>query len=226
VAALTIRCNRADGASIHDQDEGQTVTIRDPRPPGAPLPAMRILHPFVPSLAVLLLAATGAAAQGVLVERSEIRFVSKQLGATVEGRFRKWKASVDFRPQDLARSRADFEIDLASIDLASEESEAEVRRPVWFDTARFPQATFRSSALKDLGADRYEIAGRLTLKGATRDIVIPVQLRRDAAGLSVAEGQFTLRRLDFGVGSGPWSDPAVVADDVLVRVRMVLPRAG
>ncbi|MFO1317435.1 MAG: YceI family protein [Burkholderiales bacterium] len=187
---------------------------------------MRILRPFVPSLAMLLLAASGAGAQGVLIDRSEIRFVSKQMGVAVEGRFRRWKASVDFRPQDLAHSRADFEIDLASIDLASEESEAEVRRPVWFDTARFPQATFRSSALKDLGGDRYEIAGRLTLKGEARDVVIPVQVRRDAAGLSVAEGQFTLRRLDFGVGSGPWSDPSVVADDVLVRVRMVLPRAG
>ena len=187
---------------------------------------MRILRPLMPSLALLLLAAAGAAAQGVLVDRSEIRFVSKQMGVAVEGRFRAWKASVDFRPHDLAHSRADFEIDLASIDLASEESEAEVRRPVWFDTARFPQATFRSTALTGVGVDRYEIAGRLTLKGATREVVIPVQLRRDAAGLAVAEGQFTLRRLDFGVGSGPWSDPAVVADDVLVRVRMVLPRAG
>lgn len=187
---------------------------------------MHILQPLLPSLAALLLAANGAAAQGVLVEKSEIRFVSKQMGVAVEGRFRKWKASVDFRPQDLAHSRADFEIDLASVDLASEESEAELRRPDWFDTARFPQATFRSTALKDLGGDRYEIAGRLTIKGAARDVVIPVAVRRDAAGLSVAEGQFTLRRLDFGVGSGPWSDPAVVAADVLVRVRMVLPRAG
>jgi len=187
---------------------------------------MRLLRPLVPSLAMLLLAATGAGAQGVLVEKSEIRFVARQMGAAVEGRFRRWKANVDFRPQDLAHSRADLEIDLSSIDFASEEAEAEVRRPGWFDTARFPQATFRSSALRDLGGDRYEIAGRLTLKGATRDMVIPMQLRRDAAGLTVAEGQFTLRRLDFGVGAGPWSDPAVVADDVLVRVRMVLPRAG
>ena len=187
---------------------------------------MRLRHPLVPSLAMLLLASTCAGAQGVLVEKSEIRFVAKQMGVAVEGRFRKWKASVDFRPHDLAHSRADLEIDLASIDFASEEAEAEVRRPGWFDTARFPQATFRSSALRDLGGDRYEIAGRLTLKGATRDMVIPMQLRRDAAGLTVAEGQFTLRRLDFGVGAGPWSDPAVVADEVLVRVRMVLPRAG
>jgi polyisoprenoid-binding protein YceI len=42
----------------------------------------------------------------------------------------------------------------------------------------------------------------------------------------VSEGQFTIRRLDFNVGDGRWSDPTVVADDVLVRVRMVLPRSA
>jgi hypothetical protein len=52
---------------------------------------------------MLLLATSGAAAQGVLIDKSEIRFVSKQMGVNVEGRFRKWKASVDWKPDDLAR---------------------------------------------------------------------------------------------------------------------------
>jgi polyisoprenoid-binding protein YceI len=51
-------------------------------------------------------------------------------------------------------------------------------------------------------------------------------MRKDAAGNAVAEGQFTIKRLDFNVGDGQWADPSVVADEVLVRVRMVLPRAG
>ncbi|MEO8752177.1 MAG: YceI family protein [Casimicrobiaceae bacterium] len=187
---------------------------------------MRMLRPFVPSLAMLLLATSGAAAQGVLIDQSEIRFVSKQMGVNVEGRFRKWKARVDWKPEDLAHSRADFEIDLASIDLASEESETEVRRPRWFDTGKFPLATFASSSMKSLGGDRYEIAGKLTLKGTARAVAIPVQMRKDASGNAVAEGQFTLKRLEFNIGDGQWSDPSVVADDVLVRVRMVLPRAG
>ena len=187
---------------------------------------MRLLRPFVPSLAMLLLATSGASAQSVLIDKSEIRFVSRQMGVNVEGRFRKWKANVDWKPQDLAHSRADFEIDLASIDLASEESESEVRRPAWFDTRQYPMATFRSSAMKDLGGDRYEITGTLAMKGASRDVSIPVQMRRDATGNAVAEGQFTLKRLLFNIGDGPWADPSVVADDVLVRVRIVLPRAG
>ena len=160
----------------------------------------------------------------MLYDKSEIRFVSKQMGVDVEGRFRKWRANVDFRPNDLLQSRAEFDIELASIDLASEESEAELQKSEWFDTARFPLATFRSSAIKSLGGDRYEIAGKLAIKGVARDIAIPVQLRKDAAGNSVAEGQFTVKRLGYKIGEGPWSDPSAVADDVVVRVRIVLAR--
>jgi polyisoprenoid-binding protein YceI len=170
----------------------------------------------------MALAATGAWAQGVVYDKSEIRFLSKQMGVNVEGRFRKWKASVDFKPGDLAQSRADFDIDVGSIDLASEESEGELRRAAWFDTARFPVATFRSTAVKEVGADRYEVSGKLSMKGATRDVTIPVQVRKDASGNAVAEAQFTVKRLAFSVGEGPWADTSAVADDVLVRVRIVL----
>jgi len=185
---------------------------------------MKALRSFVPPLAAMLLAASGgASAQGVLIDRSEIRFVAKQLGVNVEGRFRKWKANVDFRPGDLAHSRAEFEIDLASIDLASEESEREVGRPLWFDTARYPVARFTSTAVSALGGERYAIAGRLSLKGVTRDVTVPVVLSRDGSGNTIATGQFNLKRLEFKVGEGMWADTATVADDVVVRLRMVLP---
>ncbi len=185
---------------------------------------MKVLHSFIPPLAAMLMAASaGASAQGVLIDKSEIRFVSKQMGVNVEGRFRRWKANVDFRPRDLAHSTAEFEIELASVDLASDESEAEVRGPRWFDAAKFPVAKFSSSSVRDLGGGRYEVAGKLTLKGTARDVIVPVTLKKDAAGNSVAEGQFTVKRLDFGIGQGMWADTGTVSDDVMVRVRMVLP---
>lgn len=173
-------------------------------------------------LGALLLPSAAAGAQGVLVDRSEIRFVSKQMGVNVQGRFRKWKANIAFDPKDLAHAKADIDIDLGSIDLASEDSEAEVRGKVWFDTARFPSARFVSSAIRVAGPDRYEVAGALTIKGITRDAVVPIALTRDAAGNGVAEGTFAVKRLEFHVGEGEWADPSTVANDVQVRVRMVL----
>lgn len=185
---------------------------------------MTTFRSFIPPLAAMLMtAAGGSSAQGVLIDKSEIRFVSKQLGVNVEGRFRKWKANVDFRPKDLPRSRAGFEIDLASIDLASEESESEVRRPIWFDTAKFPVAKFASSEVRDLGGDRYEIAGTLSLKGVAKEVVVPVKLKKDAAGNNVAEGEFKIQRLEYRVGEGMWADTDTIANEVTVRVRMVLP---
>jgi polyisoprenoid-binding protein YceI len=185
---------------------------------------MKTFRSFIPPLAAMLMAASGGiAAQNVLIDKSEIRFVSKQMGVNVEGRFRKWKANMDFRPKELAKSKAEFEIELASIDLASEDSESEVRRTLWFDTAKYPVAKFASTGMKDLGGDRYEIAGTLTIKGTSKGIVVPVALGKDAAGNSVAEGQFTVKRLDFRIGEGLWADTDTVANEVQVRVRMVLP---
>jgi polyisoprenoid-binding protein YceI len=184
---------------------------------------MVLLRSFIPTLGMLLLAAGQAGAQGVLIDRSEIRFVSKQMGVNVEGRFRKWKANIVFLPKNPGASKADFEIDLASIDLGNDEAETEIRRSLWFDTAKFPVAKFVSGAVRGTGTDKYEVAGALTIKGITRDAVVPITVKKDATGNSVAEGSFALKRLDFKVGEGEWADPETVANEVLVRVRMVLP---
>src|ERR1700680_4036145 len=165
---------------------------------------------FIPSLGMMLLAAGQAGAQGVLIDKSEIRFITRQMGANVDGRFRRWKANIVFVPKDLGRSKADFDIELGSVDLASDELEAEIKRASWFDTAKFPVPHFASSAIRDPGGDRCGVVGPSTLK-------------KDASGNSVAEGNFTLKRLDYKIGEGQWADPETVANDVIVRVRMVLP---
>jgi polyisoprenoid-binding protein YceI len=181
------------------------------------------LRSFIPSLGMMLLAAGQAGADGVLIDKSEIRFVSKQMGINVEGGFRRWKANIVFQPGDLAHAKADFEIELGSVDLASDEAESEVRRPSWFDTAKFPTARFASTSFRDLGGGKYEVAGKLTLKGTARDAIVPITMTKDAAGNSVAEGTFTIKRLDYRIGDADWADPDTVANEVIVRIRMVLP---
>jgi polyisoprenoid-binding protein YceI len=173
--------------------------------------------------AALVAAAQPVRAQDVLFDKSEIRFVAKQLGVNVEGRFRKWKANVLFLPKDLAKSKAEFDIDLGSIDLASEDSEREVRDRVWFDTAKFPVAHFVSTSIREQGGDKYDVTGQLTLKGIKREMVVPVAVRKDATGNSVAEGTFNLKRLDYNIGEGLWADTDMVKNEVIVRVRIVLP---
>ncbi|HZQ60379.1 MAG TPA: YceI family protein [Casimicrobiaceae bacterium] len=174
----------------------------------------------------LVVAGVPALAEGVVVEKSDIRFVANQLGVNVEGRFRRFRANVVFRPAALQASRADIEVDLASVDLASEDSEREVRGAMWFDANHFPVAKFTSTSFRDLGGGKFQVAGKFSLKGVTRDVTIPFTLTRDAAGNRIVESTFGVKRLDFKVGQGEWGDPDTVADNVVVRVRMVLTPDG
>jgi polyisoprenoid-binding protein YceI len=177
-------------------------------------------------LGLLLVAAGPALAETVVPDKSEIGFTMKQMGVKFDGRFRKFKADVVLPSKASAAGKAEVDVDLASIDFASGDTESEARDKLWFDTAKFPFAHFASTSFRDLGGDRYEVAGKLTLKGVTRDFVVPIALSRDAAGNRVAQGTFVLKRLDYRVGEGEWADPTVVDNDVVVRVRMVLAEAG
>ena len=85
----------------------------------------------------------------------------------------------------------------------------------------FPAVLVMHSALGVRHMTR-EVAGKLAMKGVTRDVVVPVEVRKDAAGNTVAEARFAVKRLPYRIGDGPWSDPSVVADDVTVRARIVL----
>ncbi len=169
---------------------------------------------------------TAAQAAGVDAAKSEIAFSITQMGVRFDGRFDKWQGDIDFRPDALAQSTAAIDIDLASVDLASDDSDAAARGSLWLDTAKFPVARFRSTSIIAAGGNRYRVAGRLTLKGITRDCVVPIEVTADAAGNRVAVGSFTLKRLEYHVGEGEWADPATVADDIAVRIRIVLSASG
>ena len=181
---------------------------------------------LLPLLCCLALGAAPAAADTVLADKSDIAFTMKQMGVNFDGRFRKWKADIAFRPNALAQSKAEIDVDLSSIDLASSDSEVEAKGPLWFNTSKFPVAHFSATSFREAGAGRYEVAGKLSLKGIARDYVVPLTVKADAAGNRVAEGTFAVKRLAHKVGEGEWADTGTVADDVIVRVRIVLAPSG
>ena len=104
-------------------------------------------------VAFALLAATASAqAQQKLVPaQSEIVFVSKQMGVPVEGRFKKFDAQIAFDPAKPDTSKIAFTVDIASATLGVPESDAELPKATWFNTPKFPQATFQSTTVKGLG---------------------------------------------------------------------------
>jgi len=150
---------------------------------------------------------------------SEISFVTRQMGVPVEGRFGRFSARIALDPKQPAGGSVAFTIDTASARFGVAETDAEVGKPVWLAVGKFPQATFQSTAVKAAGAGRFEVAGKLTIKGRTQDVTVPVQLAQ-AGGASTATGSFTIRRLEFLVGEKEWADTSMVANDVVVRFKL------
>ena len=160
------------------------------------------------------------AQQVLLPAQSEVTFVAKQLGVPLEGRFKRFSVQSAFDPRQPQRSKMAFQIELGSV-AVNAETDVELVKPEWFNTAKFPQATFQSGVIKALGGGRFEVGGTLSIKGQVRDLVVSVQIAQ-AQGLSTAVGSFLIKRLDFKVGDGDWADPSVVANDVQVKFKLVL----
>jgi len=171
---------------------------------------------------IALLGSTGAMAQQKLIPaQSELAFTSKQMGVAVEGRFKKFDAQIAFDPAKPANTKIAFTIDTGSATLGVPDSDAELPKPAWFGVAKYPQATFQSGAVKSLGGGKFEISGKLTIKGNTKDITFPVSLTQ-SGGLTNVTGEFVLKRLAFKIGENEWADTSMVADDVQVKFKLVL----
>jgi polyisoprenoid-binding protein YceI len=172
--------------------------------------------------ASLIGASSAAIAQQKLIpSESEIAFISKQLGVPVSGKFKKFDAEVSFDPKKPDAAKVSFTVDLLSADIGNSETETELKKPGWFNSAKVPTATFQSSNVKAIGAGKFEFSGKLGVKGISQNVVVPVTVTQ-TAGKSRVVGSFNLKRLDFKIGDGDWNDVTLVANEVVVNVNLTL----
>ena len=176
--------------------------------------------------AALLAAAQAALAQQQLVPaQSEVQFTARQMGVPLEGHFKKFSAQVAFDPTKLATSKIAFTVDTGSATLGSRETDAELPKPVWFNVPKFPQAQFESTSIKALGGGKFEVAGKLTIKGTAQNVTVPVALAQSGA-TTTATGTLPLKRLAFKIGENEWADTSMVADEVTVKFKLALTGVG
>jgi polyisoprenoid-binding protein YceI len=159
--------------------------------------------------------------QKLVSAQSEISFISTQMGVPVEGKFRQFDAKVAFDPQKPEAAKIAFTIDLTSATLGVPETDAELKKPEWFNTQAFAQATFTATQVKALAKNKFEVSGKLTLKAMAQNVVVPVLLTQTGNN-TVAVGTFSIKRLDFKIGDGDWKDTSVVADAVQVKLKLTL----
>ncbi|HEY9098047.1 MAG TPA: YceI family protein [Thiobacillus sp.] len=175
------------------------------------------------ALAVLALLASPAASaveyRTVLPAQSAIGFEFNQMGVSIKGGFKRFVAQLIFDPAKPEAARAQIDIDLASIDAGSSEADEESAGRLWFNSSVYPRAQFVSSQVRPLGNNRYEMRGKLMLKGRSREMAVPVTFKPGKTAATF-EGAFVLKRLDFGIGEGMWADVATVANEVQVTFRI------
>ena len=192
--------------------------------PNAPLTYLAVVAASL-AAAALLVAQPAFAQQKLNPAQSEVGFQFKQMGVPVDGKFTKFDAQVSFDTSKLATSKVNFTVDIASATLGDKATDAELPKATWFNTAKFPQATFASSSIKALGAGKFEIAGKLSIKGVAQDVVVPVTMTQAGAGataVTTAVGTFPMKRLTYKIGEGEWADTSMVADPVQVKFKLAL----
>lgn len=152
---------------------------------------------------------------------SAVTFGFKQMGVPLDGKFNKFSAQLSFDPTQLAKAQARIEIDLSSIDTGSAEGNEEVVGKKWFNVKDYPTASFVSTGIKALGGNRYQALGKLSIKGRTQDVAAPVTFQSDGKR-GIFEGAFEIKRLDYAIGEGEWTDVSSVANEIQIKFHVVV----
>jgi polyisoprenoid-binding protein YceI len=154
---------------------------------------------------------------------NSLTFTFTQLGAATEGRFQRFATVLRYDDKNPAASSLEVTVQIASIDTQDGERDGVLATPELFDTQKFPVATFVSASLTR-GPSGLEAPGKLTIRGVTRDLRLPLTIKPTATGLELS-GQTTMKRLAFGIGQGDWQSVESVGDEVKVQYKVALVRA-
>lgn len=183
----------------------------------------------IPTLLAFALAAgfvPPAAADTFKLDRahSSVTFKVRHLMANAGGEFDDFDATIELDPKAPEKSAVRFAVKAASIDTDNASRDEHLRSADFFDVAQHPEITFASTGIKPIGGNRYEVSGKLTIRGVTRDVTIPVSYLGTAAmgGKTKAgfEAAFTVDRKDYGIVWNRALDNGgyVLSDEVRVEV--------
>lgn len=161
----------------------------------------------------------------LVAAKSAVSFIFKQMNVPVTGSFKRYTGQIDFDPANPTLAKASIDIALDSIDAGSEEANDAVADKLWFNTKVYPVAHFVSTSVKPLGNNRFEIAGKMTIKGKTLATSTPATFHQEGSD-GVFEGSFILKRADYAIGEGMWADFGTVANEVQIRFKLVATATG
>ncbi|MDI9237307.1 YceI family protein [Lysobacter sp. LF1] len=174
---------------------------------------------FATALVAALCATPAFAADYVQAAGSSLVFASKYEGEAFTGKFPSFSTKLSFDPKQLAASKLDVTIPLAGVTTANDDRDESLKGSDFFAIAKFPQARFTSTKFRSLGGNQYAADGTLSLRGASKPVTLTFTWTPGAQ--PVLNGKATVKRLDFGVGTGDWADTALIPNEVAVSTKVV-----
>lgn len=159
-----------------------------------------------------------------VVEPDALTFVSIQAGAPLQGTFHEFDANIclDIEHPDQP-GHIEVSVDTASVDTRLPELDEALKGPDFMGSTQWPRATFISDSIEPLGDNHYKVRGDFTLRDVTRTIEVPFEYKPSVDGAAPRlEGNTTIKRLDYQVGQGEWSDTRWVEDEVILRFSVQL----
>ena len=173
------------------------------------------LKSAVLSLAVLLTPAFTLAADNFKIDPVHATVIYRigHLGVSnAYGRFSDPTGVVTLDKDDASKSSFTFEVKADKVDTGNEKRDQHLKGPDFFDVKQFPTITFKSTAVKSSGDNKFEVTGDLTLHGVTKSITLNVDKTGEAdtqmghrAGFQT---EVDLKRSDYGMNGlqGPVGD--------------------
>lgn len=151
---------------------------------------------------------------------STLGFSTTFQGESFQGHFEHWTAAISYDPAHLDASKFDVEVDLASAKTGDKDRDTALPGSDFFDVAKFPKAHFVTTGLHKDG-NKVIAEGTLTLRGVSKPVRLEVSFKPQPAGATL-DVAGTVRRLDFGVGTGDYADTSVIGGEVKIAAHLQL----
>jgi len=150
---------------------------------------------------------------------SRLTFRAAVSGQNFDGVFKKWDAQIAFDPRNLKASHAAVTIDVASVVTGDPTRDQMLPTPDFFSVAKFPKASFVTTAIVQTSPGHYQAIGDLRIKGVARRVAMPFTLSivKDVAKM---DGALTIDRSWFAIGQGQYASAETVASNVTVIVKL------
>lgn len=148
-----------------------------------------------PLAAVLLIAGSAFTVMSAQDWKISDNYSVKFDGGDPSGQFSGLKGTISFDPNDLASSKFDASIDVATINTGNGMKNTHAKSEKWFDAEKYPMIQFTSSAITKT-ASGYEAKGTLNMHGVQKEIVIPFTFDDN-----IFKGSITVNRLDYNINT-------------------------